>query len=520
MMDGDATVVVGAVTPSGSGGRGGDGDGRSTGGADGVEHLNPRKKHPSSPCSASSQKRGKKRPRPPSQTPPPTAAAAKRTEEVNAAAHLSPITVTHPTEQTSREDLSMPPLSGEADPSPLLACGGDGPTAEANGHDLRPPARTSPRKVQAISPPCVVPPLTGDCYEREDGLLEGSALDARTTRRRGRSSTTEVAASTRNPSATSAPLALEGESSSHSGGGHRTSTFARVASLDFGDRPSWKVSSVVVFPAGGGRGRPPGAATTASPTATIVVCHSGGVSVWGLTDAEAVCMYLSPALAGVTKEVVSGTFLAAAVVGGDPAEVTSSATRAPGGNETCIVAVGRHATDPGSPIIRVWQQQPQQQGQQGASSPLLPLPPQDAERLGRRNSSHDTGGTAVRERVAPPSATTPPAVLTISLKKKFSAFFKTPVPRHVRPCLCVCGYEPAATAAAESGLEKDGEVNVGAAFEDGGAGAAEKTTAVMALGGKVLKLVFGAVRSGEQYFRAKALPTGVASEGTSAACGR
>eukprot|EP00752_Nemacystus_decipiens_P007246 g6487.t1 len=514
-MKGDAAIVARAATASSSGGGGGAGGGRNTSDAGGAEHLNPRTQPPSLPASLSSRNCGKKRPRSPTRTPPPAppARAAEGATEVNSAGHLSPITLTDPTGPTTRKDLSSLPFSGEADPPPPLTDGCDGPAAEANGHDSWPPAQSSPRKVQTTPPPCVVPPLTADCDELERGPLEGPAL-ASTARRRGRPSTPKEVASTRGPRAASSPAPLESASSSPVGSGHGTATVARVASLDFTSRSSWKVSSVVVMPATGGSGKCHAGATTSSRTATIVVCHSGGVSVWDLTHAEAVCTHLSPALSGVAKEAARGSFSAAAVVGGDPSEVTPSATRAPGGSETYILAIGRHATDPGLPIIRVWQQQQrrqgQGQGQQGVSSPLLPLPPQAAERFGGRNSMYDTGGTAVQEKPSPAATTTPPAVLMITLKKKFMSFFATPVPKHVRPCLCVCGHEPAA-AAAVGGLEKDSEANVGA-MEDGGAGAAGKTTAVMSLGGRVLRLVFGADRSGEQQLSGRPLPTGVASE--------
>lgn len=505
-------TVAGAATPNGGSGRDGDGDGdaRIRGDADGAEYVNPMTKPPYSSSSSSSSSasasrtRGKKRPRSPTQA---TAAAerAEEEEEADAAACSSPITVTHPTEPMRKESPSMPLLSGEeAHPSPLLPRRCDRLT-QASERDLRPPARTSPhRKAQTTLPPCVVPPLTADCDGRED-VPEGPALARTTRRKRGRSLATEDIESTSPLERASSPAGA--------GAGHGTPTVARVASLEFAGKPSWKVSSVVVTSAGGGGGRSPGAAT-ASPTATVVVCHSGGVSVWGLTDAGAVCTHLSPALAGATKEAISGSLLAAAVVGGDPAGVTPSATRAPGGDETCIVAIGRHGTDPGLPIFRVWQQQQQQ-----------PLPPQDdEERFGGRASRHGTGGAAVREKAAPAATATPPAVLTMTLKKKFSKFFPPLVPRHVLPrhiwpCLCVCGYERAAAAAMANGLEKESGVNAGAAGEDSGAGPAGEITAVMALGGKVLKLVFGAGRRGAQAFSAKSLTTGVATEGKSVAHG-
>eukprot|EP00903_Cladosiphon_okamuranus_P008917 g8535.t2 len=528
MVEGDATTMAGAAAPGSSGGSGGDGgDGQSMGSAGDAEHLNQRTKLPSSSSSAtvSSRKRGEKRPRSPTQKPSPPAAAAataaaagavEGAEEVDATAtHSSPIKVNHPTEPVRREHVSTLPLSGDAGPSPSPTRRCDGPTTEANDEGLRVPARTSPLRVQTMSPPCVVPPPTADCDERGDHRLEGQTLP-RTTSRKGRSSPPEDVVSTRVPSAASTPPPQEGALSSPGGAGHGTPAVARVASLDFAGKPLWKVSSVVVTTATGGGFMSPGAAAAApAPTATIVVCHSAGVSVWGLTDGEAVCMYLSPFLAGVTKEAISGSFLTAAVVGGDPGAVAPSATRAPGGDESCIVAIGRHRTDPGLPIIRVWQRQRQQQRrrrrrrQEGTSSPLLPLPSQDAENFGGRASSHGTGGIAMREKTAP-AATTPSAILTVILKKKMSSFFQTTlVPRHVGPCLCVCGYD---LAAAVNGVEEGNEVNAGTAVEDDGAGPAGRITAVMALGGKVLKLVFGAGGSGEPTLSAKTLPTGVPAE--------
>lgn len=462
-----------------------------------------------------SRKYGQKRAR----TPTP-AAAASTTEGGEGPASLSPVTVTYPTEPSGAVHLSMP-LSGEAGSSSLEARGCD---ETAKEHGVRPPARMSPGKVQSALAPCVVPLLTADCNERDDDSQD-SAL-GKTTRRRGRSATADV---TPNCSPSAATMCLKSQyASSSAKSKHASSTImAPVATLDFKGRPSWEVSSVVVTSRGNGSSGSgssssrPGAAATAALTASIVVCHLGGVSVWDLTDAEAVCTYLSPALAGVTKEVVTGKFLAVAVVGGDPAEVTSSATRAPGGNEACIVAIGRYGTDPGLPIIRVWQQQQQeQQGQQqqGLSPPLLPLASPGTRRIDGCNG-RSSGAAAALENSASAARTPLPAILRITLKKKFSKFFPPVVPSHVAPCLCVCGYAP---ALAVNDLEKGGDVeSVATGEQGGGAGAGTRDagviTAVIALGSKVLRLIFGVGRRDSQTFSAKPLHALVPAEGESVA---
>lgn len=283
---------------------------------------------------------------------------------------------------------------------------------------------------------------------------------------------------------------------------------ARVATLDFSGKPSLAVSSVVVASSGSrasssgsGSGSRTGSVTTAA-TASIVVCHSGGVSVWELTDSEAICTHLSPELASAAKELVPWRFMAAAVVGGDLAGSTPSATRAPGGGkDACIMAVGRQGTDPGSPIFRVWQQ--------ASPSPVPPLTPQDAGRAGRRRSSGGTGGGSAGRAKGAPSLQ--PAVLMTTVKKKFSKFFPPAVASHVTPCLCVCGYS------GTNGERGGGAGGTAVGDEDGsGAGTAElagEITAVMALGGKALRLVFGAGRSGSETFVAKQLPTKLADDG-------
>lgn len=179
-----------------------------------------------------------------------------------------------------------------------------------------------------------------------------------------------------------------------------------AASLDFSEGRAWEVSSVMVAE---GNHRPPEADGDdgCGCGATIVVCHFGGVSVWALTDSEAVCTHLSPALAGFSKESVRGSLCVAAVVPRDSAEVTPSGTSLSGDAETCIVAIGRHESDPGLPVIRMW-----------------------------RGSSTDAGPPRSRPIVGETAVSvTPPTVLTTTLKKKFSSFFPPVVARDVVPCL-------------------------------------------------------------------------------------
>ncbi|CAM9490610.1 unnamed protein product [Ectocarpus sp. 4 AP-2014] len=398
----------------------------------------------------SSRKGGKKRARTPTPLTP-----APAVEEVEASP--SPVTVTHPTES------QPPPLAAD----------------------------TLPQERQAKVGPWIVPPLTADSDERDDD--SGS----RTTRRRrggsGVSDTSEDVAAARGP--TVPPSSEDAPPSSCADGRHSwPAAIARVATLDFSGKPSLAVSSVVVTSVGsrasgsasGSSSRSRTGSVTTAATASIVVCHSGGVSVWDLTDSEAICTHLSPELASAAKELVPWKFMAAAVVGG--------------GKDACIMAVGRQGTDPGSPIFRVWQQ--------GSPSPVLPLTPQDAGRAdGRRSSGGSGGGSAGRAKGAP---SLQPAVLTTTVKKKFSKFFPPAVPSHITPCLCVCGYSRA------NGERGDGAGGTAVGDEDGpGAGTADiagEITAVMALGGKALRLVFGAGRSGSETFVAKQLPTKLADD--------
>lgn len=305
------------------------------------------------------------------------------------------------------------------------------------------------------------------------------------------------------------PSSEEAPSSSCADGRHSwPAAVARVATLDFSGKPSLAVSSVVVTSAasrgsGSGSGsRYRTGSVTAAATASIVVCHSGGVSVWDLTDSGAICTHLSPELASAAKELVPWRFMAAAVVGGDLTGSTASATRAPGGGkDACIIAVGRQGTDPGSPIFRVWQQ--------GSSSPVPPLSPQDAGRANRRRSGGGSGGGSAERAKGAPALQ--PEVLMTTVKKKFSKFFPPAVPSHVTPCLCVCGHSGA------NGERGDGAGGTAVGDEGGpGAGTAElagEITAVMALGGKALRLVFGAGRSGSETFVAKQLPAKLAEDG-------
>ena len=221
----------------------------------------------------------------------------------------------------------------------------------------------------------------------------------------------------------------------------------------------------------------------AGTAAVVVVCHSGGVSVWHLTDAEVVCRYVSPALASGSKESTRGRFFVAAVVGGgDVTEVAPFAARTRRRTGTCIVAIGRHGADPGLPVIRVWQGSPRREG-----------------RLEREDITRD------RATAAPPP---PPAVLTTTVKKKISSYFPPVVPRHVVPCLCLCGYSTtdnprAGGGGGGGGGGGEGEVEV----------EVEEVTAVMALGGKVVRLICAAGRSGSEDVKAKSLPTGSMGSG-------
>lgn len=257
---------------------------------------------------------------------------------------------------------------------------------------------------------------------------------------------------------------------------------ARAASLDFRDRSArWEVSSVVVTKANcpeattrTAAGRRTGAC--AGTGAAVIVCHSGGVSVWGLTGTAAVCTHLSPALAGATTEKVRVRFCTAAVFGGSEGVkgfVSSEASGCPRGmRQTYIVAVGRHEADPGTPVIRMWQ---------GSWLDYT-------EGVGLSESNQTE--TEISSGLAP-------AMLTTTLKKKFAAFFPPMAPRHVSPCLCVCEY---------SVVVGNGEDGNGVAVEGGGRSG--KFTMVMALGGKAVRLVCAPGRRGPEEIRAKSLPTG------------
>lgn len=389
--------------------------------------------------------------------------------------------------------------------------------------------REAPREDAMKITPCVVPAMTADSdRELDDGSEASSAPKTTTMRRRrrregkARTVSMEENKAYRHSSGAASASSPAKLFASYADGHHEwPTTIARVVALDFSGRPLLEVSSVVVTSAGtrGGASNRPGAAS-----ASIVVCHTGGVSVWGLTEEEAVCTYLSPSLLNVAKEAVATRFFAAAVIGGDPAEVSPSATRSPGPEEAYILAIGRQETEPGLPIFRLWQQQKKQS--QRKHRPLLPLPVQDEGRLKRGAGSIGGGGggdggggiDAMRENSASAATATatataipPPSVLTIALKKKFSKFFPPAVPSSIKPCLCVCNYSPPppTAAAAASATEKVPGAVSGDSSAGAGSAAAGKITAVMALGGKALRLVFRA-GSGAQEFKAKALPNGVA----------
>lgn len=330
-------------------------------------------------------------------------------------------------------------------------------------------------------PPFVVTPLTNDGDEpdgRQDAeVTKGAASVA--------ASVASVAGADAGAGAgVSADLACVSPSRNASARGRSWPTATRVASLDFSRGGAWKVSSVTVT---GGDRRRSDAETNGSDsgdtTAVVVVCHSGGVSVWHLTDVEAVCRYVSPALASGSKESVRGRFFVAAVVGGggDVTEVAPFAARTPRRTGTCIVAIGRHGADPGLPVIRVWQGSPWREG-----------------RLERGDTARDSAAAA------PP----PPALLTTTVKKKISSYFPPVVPRHVAPCLCLCGYSTTDHPRAEGeggrgGGGGEGEVEV----------EVEEVTAVMALGGKVVRLICAAGRNGSEDVKAKSLPTGSMESG-------
>lgn len=261
----------------------------------------------------------------------------------------------------------------------------------------------------------------------------------------------------------------------------------RAARLDFTGRSAmWEVSSVVVTTAHFLRAAAVGA-NGAKPTSgacagsAVIVCHSGGVSVWTLTDTAAVCTHVSPALAGVSHERLRASFDVVAVVSGgkeehrtaNEAKSWAPATCVDGGTETCIFGVGRHQTDPGLPVIRVWK----------ASCPLGVIKNVDIE-----------GGMKQSEASSPV-----PSVLTVTLKKKYAAFFPPVAPRDAKTCLCVCRYSSLAWR--EGGGGDDTIV----AEESSSSG---EITTVMALGGKAVRLICAPGRRGPEEIKAKALPTG------------
>lgn len=250
---------------------------------------------------------------------------------------------------------------------------------------------------------------------------------------------------------------------------------SQAATLDFTGRSmNWGVSSVVVT-----RTNPQIIDTAAaeSPTdgvdvggdAAIIICHFGGVSVWGLTDAAAVCTHLSPGLAGETTEKARVRFHAASVVGGgDGTNDTRLAVlaRIP---QTFIVAVGRHELDPGPPVIRVW----------------------EGSWLGKTTNL----GLGAKPRGMEASSAAGPAMLTAVLKKKFASFFPPMAPKSAAPCLCICEY-----STVRAGRENEEKAQE--------AGRSAKITMVMALGGKAVRLVCAPGRRGSEEIRAKSLPTG------------
>lgn len=272
-----------------------------------------------------------------------------------------------------------------------------------------------------------------------------------------------------------------------------------ISRLDFSSLSTWEVSSVIVLDGShrrrsrGGDENNRGGRSASGREAAIIICHAGGVSVWGLTDTEAVCTHLSPSLSGDIKESVRGRFHVAAVVGEGVDKVNTRSTKALGHDRTRIIAIGRHEADSRLPLIRVWQgslwdgAQRQYVNQVGNSN---------ATAASRGNGDVSAAATATRR---------PPTVLKTTLKKKFSRFSSPVVPRHVAPCLCVCGH----SVKAES---KRREIEAGEDEEDT-AGFGE-TTIVVALGGKAVRSVLSAGKSGLTDVRAKALPTGsLQSEG-------
>lgn len=235
-------------------------------------------------------------------------------------------------------------------------------------------------------------------------------------------------------------------------------TATPAARLDLAGRGSmWDVSSVFVTKSHV-RGRP-----GAESSGAVVLCHSGGVSVWVLTERSAVCTHLSPALAGETREKLRVSLDAAVVV--DPrehAEETLAPTGDQSGVEICIVAGGRHKVDPGPPVVRVWH------GFWRGS------------RVQAFEGAAEDGHVPIM-----------PAILTVTLKRRLQGFFPPVAPRDVKVRLCVCGY-----SAAQRGPE-------GCVGEERCRG---EITAVLALGVKAVRLVFSAGRKGQEEIKAKALP--------------
>ena len=234
---------------------------------------------------------------------------------------------------------------------------------------------------------------------------------------------------------------------------------ALAARLDFSGRSMWEVSHVVVKQSS--LHQPGGKEDRRGSGATVVVCHSGGVSVWALTDLDAVCTHLSPALAGVAKEQVRGRFYAAAVASGAEVAETPSTAGTRKSVQTCIVAIGRHVTDPGLPIIRVWQ--------------------------GPSWVAEGSPGKVAADKKG--------VVLTTILKKKFSTFFPPVAARDVLPRLCVCGSSSAVESEDEGCGSRDG-ANPG------------EITCVMALGVKAVRIVCALWKGRPGDVRAKGLPTG------------
>ena len=446
---------------------------------------------PSSP--PPQQTRGRKR----SRAPPPISAA----EETEAAeAPSSPASrsaaVALLQKSTKQEYLTID-LSGDASSSPVVgrrrragSLFDPTPGATTNGDGLEPPMPATPTRRLAKAqkqhpPPFVVTPLTNDVDERK-GRQGVEVAKGTTSVAAGVAVAGDDAGS---GAGASAGLACVSPSRDSSARGRSWPTAARVASLDFSRGGAWKVSSVTVTVSDrrrsdvnkNGSDSAGTAAAAAAAAAVVVVCHSCGVSVWHLTDAMAVCRYVSPALTSESKESARGRFFVAAVVGGgeDVTEVAPSAAGTPESMGICIVAIGRHEADPGLPIIRVWQ-----------GSPL-------------REGGFERGDTA-REKTAPPE------VLTATVKKKIASYFPPIVPRHVAPCLCLCGYSTTENPDAGGGEEGGG---------GGGKGKVEveveigEVTAVMALGGKAVRLICAAGRSGADYVKAKSLPTGSVGSG-------